>query len=47
MRTIIPAVGMGNRPGKYTKNNTEYMLPVNGKMPAERALDAPREAGKR
>jgi len=36
---------MGNRLGKYTKNNTKCMLPINGKTLAERALDALDGAG--
>jgi histidinol-phosphate/aromatic aminotransferase/cobyric acid decarboxylase-like protein/choline kinase len=40
MQAIILAAGMGNRLGKYTKNNTKCMLPINGKTLAERALDA-------
>ena len=31
---------MGNRLGKYTKDNTKCMLPINGKRLIERALDA-------
>jgi histidinol-phosphate/aromatic aminotransferase/cobyric acid decarboxylase-like protein/choline kinase len=45
MQTIILAAGMGNRLGKYTKNNTKCMLPINGKTLAERALDALDNAG--
>jgi histidinol-phosphate/aromatic aminotransferase/cobyric acid decarboxylase-like protein/choline kinase len=45
MQAIILAAGMGNRLGKYTKNNTKCMLPINGKTLAERALDALNEAG--
>jgi histidinol-phosphate/aromatic aminotransferase/cobyric acid decarboxylase-like protein/choline kinase len=45
MQAIILAAGMGNRLGKYTKNNTKCMLPINGKTLAERALDALDEAG--
>jgi histidinol-phosphate/aromatic aminotransferase/cobyric acid decarboxylase-like protein/choline kinase len=44
MQAIILAAGMGNRLGKYTKNNTKCMLPINGKTLAERALDALNEA---
>jgi histidinol-phosphate/aromatic aminotransferase/cobyric acid decarboxylase-like protein/choline kinase len=45
MQAIILAAGMGNRLGKYTKNNTKCMLPINGKTLAERALDALNDAG--
>jgi len=45
MQAIILAAGMGNRLGKYTKNNTKCMLSINGKTLAERALDALDEAG--
>jgi histidinol-phosphate/aromatic aminotransferase/cobyric acid decarboxylase-like protein/choline kinase len=45
MQAIILAAGMGNRLGKYTKNNTKCMLPINDKTLAERALDALNEAG--
>jgi histidinol-phosphate/aromatic aminotransferase/cobyric acid decarboxylase-like protein/choline kinase len=44
MQAIILAAGMGNRLGKYTKNNTKCMLPINGKTLAERALDALNDA---
>jgi histidinol-phosphate/aromatic aminotransferase/cobyric acid decarboxylase-like protein/choline kinase len=45
MQAIILAAGMGNRLGKYTKNNTKCMLSINGKTLAERALDALNESG--
>jgi len=45
MQAIILAAGMGNRLGKYTKNNTKCMLPINDKTLAERALDALNDAG--
>jgi len=45
MQAIILAAGMGNRLGKYTKNNTKCMLTINGKTLAERALEALNEAG--
>jgi histidinol-phosphate/aromatic aminotransferase/cobyric acid decarboxylase-like protein/choline kinase len=45
MHAIILAAGMGNRLGKYTKNNTKCMLPINGKTLIERTLDALLEAG--
>ena len=40
MQAVILAAGMGTRLGKYTKNNTKCMLPINGKTLIERALDA-------
>jgi histidinol-phosphate/aromatic aminotransferase/cobyric acid decarboxylase-like protein/choline kinase len=40
MQAVILAAGMGNRLGKYTKNNTKCMLDINGKTLIERALDA-------
>jgi histidinol-phosphate/aromatic aminotransferase/cobyric acid decarboxylase-like protein/choline kinase len=45
MQAIILAAGMGNRLGKYTKDNTKCMLPINGKRLIERALDAIDTAG--
>jgi histidinol-phosphate/aromatic aminotransferase/cobyric acid decarboxylase-like protein/choline kinase len=45
MQAIILAAGMGNRLGKYTKNNTKCMLSINGTTLAERALDALNEVG--
>jgi histidinol-phosphate/aromatic aminotransferase/cobyric acid decarboxylase-like protein/choline kinase len=45
MQAIILAAGMGNRLGKFTKNNTKCMLCINGKTLAERALDALDDAG--
>ncbi|GMO32471.1 MAG: aminotransferase class I/II-fold pyridoxal phosphate-dependent enzyme [Termitinemataceae bacterium] len=45
MQAVILAAGMGNRLGKYTKNNTKCMLPVNGRTLIERSLDALDEAG--
>ena len=36
---------MGSRLGKYTKNNTKCMLPINGRTLIERALDALNNAG--
>jgi len=45
MQAIILAAGMGNRLGKYTKNNTKCMLSINDKTLAERALEALNEAG--
>jgi choline kinase len=45
MQAIILAAGMGNRLGKYTKNNTKCMLSINGKTLAERALDALDDSG--
>jgi histidinol-phosphate/aromatic aminotransferase/cobyric acid decarboxylase-like protein/choline kinase len=40
MQAIILAAGMGNRLGKYTKNNTKCMLDINGRTLISRALDA-------
>ncbi|GHV73358.1 aminotransferase [Spirochaetia bacterium] len=40
MQAVILAAGMGNRLGKYTKDNTKCMLSINGKTLIERALDA-------
>jgi choline kinase len=45
MQAVILAAGMGSRLGKYTKNNTKCMLPVNGRTLIERALDALDDAG--
>jgi histidinol-phosphate/aromatic aminotransferase/cobyric acid decarboxylase-like protein/choline kinase len=45
MQAIILAAGMGNRLGKYTKNNTKCMLSINGKTLAERTLDSLDDAG--
>jgi len=45
MQAIILAAGMGNRLGKYTKDNTKCMLSINDKTLAERALDALDDAG--
>jgi histidinol-phosphate/aromatic aminotransferase/cobyric acid decarboxylase-like protein/choline kinase len=47
MQAIILAAGMGNRLGKYTKDNTKCMLAINGRTLVERALDALDEAGVR
>lgn len=40
MQALILAAGMGNRLGKYTKQNTKCMLEINGKTLIERTLDA-------
>lgn len=40
MQAVILAAGMGNRLGKYTKNNTKCMLEINGRTLVARALDA-------
>jgi histidinol-phosphate/aromatic aminotransferase/cobyric acid decarboxylase-like protein/choline kinase len=40
MQAVILAAGMGNRLGKYTKNNTKCMLDINGITLIERALGA-------
>ncbi|GHV84817.1 aminotransferase [Spirochaetia bacterium] len=45
MQAIILAAGMGNRLGRYTRNNTKCMLEINGKTLIERALDAIEKAG--
>jgi histidinol-phosphate/aromatic aminotransferase/cobyric acid decarboxylase-like protein/choline kinase len=45
MQAVILAAGMGNRLGKYTKNNTKCMLPINGRTLIERALDALDQGG--
>ena len=45
MQAVILAAGMGNRLGKYTKNNTKCMLPINGLTLIERALDSLDYAG--
>jgi choline kinase len=45
MQALILAAGMGNRLGKYTRNNTKCMLSLNGKTLIERALDAISGAG--
>jgi histidinol-phosphate/aromatic aminotransferase/cobyric acid decarboxylase-like protein/choline kinase len=45
MQAIILAAGMGNRLGKWTRNNTKCMLAINGKTLIERALDALDAAG--
>lgn len=38
MQAIILAAGMGRRLGKYTKDNTKCMLPVNGERLIDRTL---------
>lgn len=38
MQAIILAAGMGKRLGKYTKDNTKCMLPVNGEKLIDRTL---------
>ncbi|MDR2478676.1 MAG: aminotransferase class I/II-fold pyridoxal phosphate-dependent enzyme [Treponema sp.] len=45
MQAVILAAGMGSRLGKYTKNNTKCMLPINGRTLIERSLDALNGAG--
>jgi histidinol-phosphate/aromatic aminotransferase/cobyric acid decarboxylase-like protein/choline kinase len=45
MQAVILAAGMGSRLGKYTKNNTKCMLPINGRTLIERALDILDSAG--
>ena len=44
MQAIMLAAGKGSRLGKYTKNNTKWMLNVHGKTLLERANDALLEA---
>ena len=38
MQAIILAAGMGRRLGKYTRDNTKCMLPVNGVRLIDRML---------
>ena len=45
MQAVILAAGMGSRLGRYTKNNTKCMLPINGLTLIERALNALDGAG--
>jgi len=45
MHAIILAAGMGTRLGKYTKNNTKCMVPINGQTMIERTLDALDDVG--
>jgi len=45
MQAVILAAGMGNRLGKYTKDNTKCMLSINGYTLIERALNALDKAG--
>jgi len=45
MQAVILAAGMGSRLGRYTKNNTKCMLPINGRTLIERALDALNDVG--
>ena len=45
MQAVILAAGTGSRLGKYTKNNTKCMLPINGRTLIEWALDALDNAG--
>lgn len=40
MKAVILAAGMGNRLGKYTKDNTKAMIEVNGKKLIEYTLDS-------
>ena len=39
MQAIILAAGMGRRLGKYTRDNTKCMLPVNGVKLIDRMLE--------
>lgn len=45
MQAVILAAGMGNRLGKYTKENTKCMVSINGRRLIERTLDALDKAG--
>lgn len=45
MRAIILAAGMGKRLGKFTKDGTKCMVPVNGKALVDYALEAIEAAG--
>ena len=45
MRAIILAAGMGKRLGKYTKDGTKCMVPVNGKALVDYALESIQDAG--
>jgi histidinol-phosphate/aromatic aminotransferase/cobyric acid decarboxylase-like protein/choline kinase len=45
MQAVILAAGMGNRLGKFTRDNTKCMLLINGRRLIERALDALFAAG--
>jgi histidinol-phosphate/aromatic aminotransferase/cobyric acid decarboxylase-like protein/choline kinase len=45
MQAIILAAGMGNRLGKFTKENTKCMLSINGKTLIEYTLDSLDDAG--
>ena len=40
MKAVILAAGMGNRLGKYTKDNTKAMVELNGKKLIEYTLDS-------
>lgn len=45
MQALMLAAGMGKRLGKYTKNATKCMVPVNGKTLIENAIEALLAAG--
>ena len=45
MQALMPAVGMGQRRGKFTYNNTMCMVEVAGKQLIDRAIVAVIEAG--
>jgi len=47
MRAIILAAGMGKRLGKYTRDGTKCMVPVNGKALIDYSLEAIEAAGVR
>ena len=40
MQALMLAAGMGKRLGRYTKNATKCMVPVNGKTLIEYAIEA-------
>ena len=40
MQALMLAAGMGKRLGRYTKNGTKCMVPVNGKALIEYAIEA-------
>ena len=45
MQALMLAAGMGKRLGKYTKNATKCMVPVNGKTLIENAIESLLDAG--
>ena len=40
MQALMLAAGMGKRLGRYTKNATKCMVPVNGKTLIEYAIES-------